>query len=88
MEQELKHTKRKKKRYSVTPDLEVPQDQSGGGVSDGYQSDEEGSDISTRAEEIAEQVLADDQGKTISTVCVRVCIPTCCAHMMYSVVTK
>lgn len=61
MKQELKHTKRKKERYSVMPDLEVPQDQSGGGVSDGYQSDEEGSDVSARAEEIAEQVLADDQ---------------------------
>ena len=63
MEQELEHTKRKKERYSVTPDLELPQDQGSGAVSDGYQSDGEGSDLSTRAEEIAEQILADDQSK-------------------------
>ena len=68
MEQELEHAKRKKERYSVTPDLEFPQDQGSVGLSDGYQSDGEGSDLSTRAEEIAEQVLADDQGKTITLI--------------------
>ena len=68
MEQELEQAKRKKEWLSVTPDLEVQQNQGGDTVSDGYQSDGEGSDISTRAEEIAEQVLEDDQCKIICTV--------------------
>ena len=68
MEQELEQAKRKKERCSVTPDLEVQQDHGGDAVSDGYQSDGEGSDISTRAEEIAEQVLQDDQCKIICTI--------------------
>ena len=76
MEEELEHAKRRKDRCSVTPDLEVRQDQrpdaSGDALSDGYQSDGEGSDISTRAEEIAEQVLKDDQC-TCKIICTILC---------------
>ena len=58
----MKQVRRKKQlQYpkSVTP--EISDDQH---VSDGRQSDGEGSDLSARAEEIANQVLADDQCKT------------------------
>ena len=63
MEEELEHAKRKKEHFSGRPDVEVRGDQGSGGddaMSDGYQSDGEGSDISTRAEEIAQQVVEDD----------------------------
>ena len=59
MEQELEHAKRRRKeRCSVTPEVEARPDQGqgigvGDAVSDGYQSDGEASDISSRAEEIA-----------------------------------
>ena len=72
MEQELEHTKRRRKeRCSVTPEMEARQDQDQGAgyaVSDGYQSDGEASDISSRAEEIAQQVVEDDQCKISCTV--------------------
>ena len=72
MEQELEHTKRRRKeRRSVSPEVEVGQDQDqgvGDAVSDGYQSDGETSDISSRAEEIAQQVVEDDQCKISCTV--------------------
>ena len=67
----MEQAKKKNDHYGVTPDLELSEDQ---GVSDSYQSDGEGSDLSTRAEEIAEQVLADEQGKIVYTVlCHDVC---------------
>ena len=72
MEQELEHAKRRRKECrSVTPEVEVGQGQDigvGDAVSDGYQSDGEASDISSRAEEIAQQVIEDDQCKIIHTV--------------------
>ena len=59
--QELEHAKRRRKeRCSVTPEVEARPDQGqciGDAVSDGYQSDGEASDISSRAEEIAQQVV-------------------------------
>ena len=60
----MKQTKRKKQLQrpkSVTP--EVSDDQY---MSDGHPSDGEGSNLSARAEEIANQVLADEQCKTFS----------------------
>ena len=72
MEQELEHAKRRRKeRCSVTPKVEARSDQGQGisdAVSDGYQSDGEAIDISSRAEEIAQQVIEDDQCKIIHTV--------------------
>ena len=72
MEQELEHAKRRRKeRCSVTPEVEARPDQGQGisdAMSDGYQSDGEASDISSRAEEIAQQVVEDDQCKIIHTV--------------------
>ena len=71
-EQELEHAKRRRKeRRSVTPEVEARPDQGQGisdAVSDGYQSDGEASDISSRAEEIAQQVVEDDQCKIIHAV--------------------
>ena len=61
MEHELEQSKRKKGHHSVTPDIEVDQS----ALSDGYQSDGEASDISTRANEIIDQVLSDDDGKAV-----------------------
>ena len=72
MEQELEHAKRRRKEHrSVTPEVEARPDQGQGisdAVSDGYQSDGEASDISSRAEEIAQQVVEDDQCKIIHIV--------------------
>ena len=74
MEQELEHAKRRRKECrSVTPEVEARPDRGqgvgvGDAVSDGYQSDREASDISSRAEEIAQQVVEDDQCKIIHTV--------------------
>ena len=60
--QELEHAKRRKERRSVTPEVEARPDQAqgigvGDAVSDCYQSDGEASDISSRAEEIVQQVV-------------------------------
>ena len=57
----MEQTKRKKELQftkSATPDISDDQQ-----VSDGYQSDRESSDLSAMAEEIADQVLADEQSK-------------------------
>ena len=57
----MEQAKRKKQLQCpkrVTPEISDNQH-----LSDGYQSDGEGSDLSARAEEIANQVLADDQCK-------------------------
>ena len=68
----MEHAKRRRKEHrSISPEVEVGQDQGigvGDAVSDGYQSDGEASDISSRAEEITQQVVEDDQCKIICTV--------------------
>ena len=62
-EQELEPAKRRNECRSDTPEeVEARPDQGqvigvGDAVSDGYQSDGEASDISSRAEEIAQQVI-------------------------------
>ena len=65
MEQEMEQAKRKKVRTrfarSVTP--ETPDDERR--MSDGYQSDGESSDLSVRAEEIANSVLEEEEGKLV-----------------------
>lgn len=63
MEQEVEETKRKKEHHftkSVTPDISDEHEES-----DGYLSDGEGSDLSARAEEIADRVLAADKQSEI-----------------------
>ena len=63
----MEQTKRKKELQftkSTTPDISDDQQ-----VSDGYQSDGESSDLSARAEEIADQVLADEQSKLHCCYC-------------------
>ena len=67
---QMEHAKRRKERRSVTPEVEARPDQGQciGVVSDGYQSDGEASDISSRAEKIAHQVVEDDQCKIMHIV--------------------
>ena len=60
--------KTKRTRSSVA--LEISGDQP---VLDGYQSDGEDSDLSARADEIASQVLADDQSKTLYILSMHMC---------------